>query len=47
VTPTFESRFWMPGVSSSTAAFARKPRYISAEVDENGYISHWEVEISE
>jgi hypothetical protein len=45
VTPTFESRFWMPGHSSGTAAFARKPRYINAEVDEFGVISHYEIEI--
>lgn len=43
-TPTFEARFWLPGTSSSTAAFARKPKFIEPCIGERGELDHWELE---
>lgn len=45
VTPTYGSRFWLPGDSPSTAALARRPVSIECCVDENGSIDHWEIEV--
>jgi hypothetical protein len=43
-TPTFETRYWLPGTSSGTAALARRPKFIEVCVDEYGVVEHWEVE---
>lgn len=43
-TPTFETRFWLPGNSASSAAFGRRAKHIEICVDENGAVSHWELE---
>lgn len=43
-TPTFETRYWLPGVSSNTAAYAQHPKAIEVCVDEYGKVDHWELE---
>lgn len=45
ITPTYGSRFWIPGDSPSTASLARRPAAIEPCVDENGALEHWEVEL--
>jgi hypothetical protein len=43
-TPTFETKYWLPGISSSTAGLARHPKFIEVVVDEYGAVQHWELE---
>lgn len=43
-TPTFETRYWLPGTSSSSATYARHPKFIEVVVDEYGAVQHWELE---
>jgi hypothetical protein len=43
-TPTFETRYWLPGVSTATAANAQHPKYIECCIDAEGAVEHWELE---
>ena len=44
-TPTFESRFYLPNTSVSTAAMARRPHIIQIAIDEYGKLDHWEISV--
>ena len=44
-TPTFETRYWLPGTSSGSSGFARHPKFIETCVDEYGSLSHYEIEL--
>lgn len=43
-TPTFETRYWLPGISTATIANARHPKYIECCIDAEGAVEHWELE---
>lgn len=43
-TPTFETKYWLPGVSSTTAANAQHPKFIECCIDADGGVEHWELE---
>lgn len=40
---TLDCLFFLPGISSSSATFARRPQKIQQFVDELGSLDHWEV----
>jgi hypothetical protein len=42
-TPTFETRYWLPGHSPNSAGFARLPKGITPYPDEFGNVDHWEL----
>jgi hypothetical protein len=42
-TPTFETRYWLPGHSPNSPGFARLPKGITPYFDEIGVLSHWEL----
>lgn len=44
-TPDFDTRIWLPGVSPTTAAYARKAKNIHVCVDEFGRVAHYELEV--
>ena len=43
-TPTFETRYWLPGTSTATIANAQHPRFIEVCIDADGGVDHWELE---
>ena len=45
VTPTFETRIWIPGTNPAVASQARHPRFIECNIDEFGGVDHWEIEL--
>src|SRR3990167_3365078 len=44
-TPDFDTRIWLPGFNSGSAAYAKKAKFIEFCVDENGAVEHVEIQV--